>query len=223
VTVHAPEPADPGRRTARAGAPLTARGDAKREKILEAAAAVLARSGYSGAGLAEIASLAGTHAGSLYYYFDSREELVEAVLTRGVHAIHHHVLDELEALGEHADPEARLATAIHAHIEYMLQRSDFALAGVRAIGQVPEDINRNLVKHQRTYGRMFGELIEAAAAQGRLDPSVDLAAVRMLIIGAANWTAEWFRPDGSSSAEEVAGLLTRMVFDGLRRPPRPCP
>jgi AcrR family transcriptional regulator len=202
-------------RSPKGGTRLTARGEGKREKILGAAAQVLARTGYAGSTLAEIAALAGTHAGSLYYYFESREALVEEVLARGVHSAHAYTASAVEALPAGATSRERLTTAITAHIEFMLERSDYALAGVRAIGQVPEDIDAAVVEHQRAYGRFFAELMEAAAADGFIDGGVDLAAARMLVIGSANWTPEWFHPEGSSSAEEVAALLARMVFEGL--------
>lgn len=203
-------------RSPRGSAPLTARGDAKREKILDAAAAVLAQSGYAGATLAEIAALAGTHAGSLYYYFASREDLVTEVLIRGVSDIHRFVALQLDAMAEDATSQARLSAAIAAHIEYMLERSNYALAGVRAVGQVPEVIGRKVIEHNRAYGRLFAELIDRAAADGFIDASVDLAAARMLIVGSANWTAEWFHTDGHATPESVAALLVRMVFEGLR-------
>src|SRR5690242_10810093 len=53
---------------------------ARRQRILDAAARALAEQGYSEAKLSDIAEEAGTHAGSLYYYFPSREHLMEEVL-----------------------------------------------------------------------------------------------------------------------------------------------
>jgi hypothetical protein len=50
---------------------------------------------------------------------------------------------------------------------------------------------------------------------GELDPKVDRSALRMLLIGAANYTPEWYRRDGSSSVEEIADLLVRLVFRGV--------
>ena len=45
---------------------------------------MLARRGYAGTMLAEVAEEAATQSGSLYYHFDSREELIEEVLQQGV-------------------------------------------------------------------------------------------------------------------------------------------
>jgi TetR/AcrR family transcriptional repressor of nem operon len=57
------------------GTPSDARG-----KILEAAASLLEHRGYSALGVAEICKAARVPKGSFYYYFDSKEALVVAVI-----------------------------------------------------------------------------------------------------------------------------------------------
>ncbi|MFV0526671.1 MAG: TetR/AcrR family transcriptional regulator [Acidimicrobiales bacterium] len=195
--------------------PVTARGEDKRARIIEAAGLLLAAQGYAGTTLADIAKAAGTFAGSLYYHFESREELAIEVLTQGVVVAIDHTTNALDALPADASARLRLETAIRAHVESILHRSPAALAAARAIGQLPPAVAVPVAEAFRDYGRIFAGLFEAAAAEGSIDPSVDLSAVRMLVVGAANWSAEWFDPDGSASAEDVAGLLCRMVFGGL--------
>ena len=51
---------------------------------------------------------------------------------------------------------------------------------------------------------------------GLLRDDVELAAMRMAILGALNWTVEWYRP-GVASAERMAKDIGTMVLDGLRR------
>lgn len=202
---------------------LTAKGEEKRARILQVAAELLAERGYAGTTLADIAAAAGTQAGSLYYHFDSREQLAEIVLTTGARAAMAHTVAAVEALPERATARRRLETAITAHVEFMLERSPAALAGARAVGQLPAAVDAPLQKVFRVYGRFFAALLDAAVADGFIDPGVDVSAVRMLVVGAANWTTEWFSPRGSLSAEEIAKLLCRMIFDGLgtgRRAPK---
>jgi AcrR family transcriptional regulator len=204
--------------------PLTARGEDKRKRILEAAGELLATKGYAGTSLADIAAAAGTFAGSLYYHFDSREQLATEVLTSGVRAAMEHTRAAVDDLPANATARRRLETAITAHVAFMLERSPAALAGARAVGQLPPAVAKPLNALFRAYGEYFAGLFEAAVAEGAIDPGVDLSAARMLVVGAANWTAEWFDPGGSSSAEEIGQLLCRLTFDGVgsgrRRPVR---
>ena len=51
-----------------------------RERILDAAAHVLSRKGYAGTRLTDVADQAGLQAPAIYYYFPSREDLIEEVM-----------------------------------------------------------------------------------------------------------------------------------------------
>ena len=72
----------------------------------------------------------------------------------------------------------------------------------------------------RRYGKFYDQLIAAAMASGELDPSVDRSALRMLVVGAINWAPEWYRASGTSTPDEVAGLLLRMMVRGVGLRPR---
>jgi TetR/AcrR family transcriptional regulator, cholesterol catabolism regulator len=193
----------------------TPRGERKREQILHAAAKVLAARGYVGATLTAIAEEAGTQAGSIYYHFTSREELIEEVLLRGVALSHAHSRAALGALPAGSDAASRLGAALQAHLCFQVEVSDYARAAARSTKQVPPDMQVRINSEFRAYGRFFDRLIGAAMREGFIDSTVDRSALRMLIIGAANWTPEWYRPDGDSSANEIADLLVRLVFKGV--------
>src|SRR5206468_11098090 len=75
------------RSPARKGAPAMngngielTKSDATRRRILDAAALVMSREGFAGTKLSDIASEADVKIATLYYYFPSREDLVQAVL-----------------------------------------------------------------------------------------------------------------------------------------------
>lgn len=55
---------------------------ARREQILTAAADCFRRKGYHGAGMAEIAKIAGMSAGHMYHYFDNKEAIIESIIQR---------------------------------------------------------------------------------------------------------------------------------------------
>lgn len=205
-----PSAAAPGDR-----GPLTPRGEQKRTQILDAAAEVIAERGYAGTTLAEIAARAGTHAGSLYYHFASREELVEEVLQRGVRLAHAHVRAAVAALPDGTSARDRLSAAVREHLRFQLETSSYARAAARATGNVPDDMRARINASFRLYGRYLDGLVADAVQAGAVDPAVDRHALRMLVIGAANWAPEWFRPDGALSAEQVADLLDRMLFRGV--------
>jgi TetR/AcrR family transcriptional regulator, cholesterol catabolism regulator len=191
------------------------RGELKRKQILDAAAKVLARRGYIGAQLSEIAEEAGTQSGSLYYHFESREQLIEEVLHEGVRLSFARARGVVEAMQQEATPLDRLTAALRAHLKFQLVESDYARAVSRSIGESPEEMWKRVNDKFRAYGRFFDGLIQAAMKSGEIDSRVDRSALRMLLIGAANYTPEWYRRGGSSSVEEIADLLVRLVLRGV--------
>jgi AcrR family transcriptional regulator len=194
----------------------TARGALKREQILDAAAKVFARNGYAGTNLSEIAEEVGSAgAGSLYYHFKSREHLVEEVLRRGVRIAFEQSRGAVAALPATASPLERLKAAIRAQMLAVVVLSDYARATVRSTGQVPAEVWDTINADFRRYGKFYDELIAAAMESGEVDAKIDRSALRMLIAGAINWAPEWFREGGTSSADEVADLLVRMVVQGV--------
>src|ERR1700742_3453915 len=64
--------------------PSPSKGDRTRRRLLDAAAAEVARHGRAGASLTAIAAAAGLKLGSIYFHFGSRDQLIDAMLEEGV-------------------------------------------------------------------------------------------------------------------------------------------
>jgi AcrR family transcriptional regulator len=186
-----------------------------RQRILDAAAKVFRDQGYANARLSDIAELAGMQAGSLYYHFDGREELVAEILRLGIETSWQHVRDALELLPEDASPLDRVAAAIRAHTLSVLKISDYASAQARIVGQVPAEVLKGHLADQRRYGNYWNTLIQSAVDAGELRPDIDLFVARMLVLGALNWTAEWYRPSRARPAEAIAEEAVALFLRGL--------
>lgn len=191
-----------------------------RERILDAAAKVLNRNGYAGTRLSDIAELAQVQAPALYYYFTSREELIEEVVTLGMARALSHVSDAVAALPPEASGLDRICAAVGAHLEVVLRLSDYASAAIRNGPQLPTDMRERQLIEQRKYGDVWRALIDDARARGEIHPDLDPRAARMLIIGGLNWATEWWNPNRGSlrTVIHTAQLLTRQ---GLAAPPPP--
>ena len=186
---------------------------------LDAAANVLAKRGYAGTTLAEIAEGAGTLAGSFYYHFESREQLVAEVLMHGMEQALLRLKTAVASVGPNGTARERLEIAIRTHLAFVVEESAYALAGVKNFGQLPEEISIKVLVVDREVARLMGMLFAEAAAEGAIDPSVNLGALRLLMLGATNWAAEWYRPGGAVTAQQLADLIVRLLFDGVS--PRP--
>lgn len=185
-----------------------------RRRVLRAAAKVFRQQGYTAASLREIAQSAGMQAGSLYYHFESKEDLAEAVMDEGVSAARRSAEQALAGLGEQGDALAAIEAAFRGHLAYLLEESDFAVATLRMLHQTPEAIRKRHTRKQRQFGRFYARLFEQARSEGLIQEDFDLSAMRMLLLGALNWSPEWFE-EGRLSAEELVSQLSRMMRHGL--------
>jgi len=188
--------------------------DRTRLRILHAAAKAFRQNGYAASSLRDIAESADMQAGSLYYHFDSKEVLAEAVMDEGVLGARHAAAAEVEALGLDANPLDKIEAAFRGHLAYLLDEADFAVATLRMLHQTPDAIRIRHLRKQRAFGRFYAQLFEDARDAGFIRPEFDLSALRMLLLGALNWSPEWFHADRLPPAE-LARQLSRMFLHGV--------
>src|ERR1041384_2513942 len=193
--------------------PRTRKSEETRARLLDAAARVFRDKGYAGARLSDIAEAADMHTPGVYYYFPSKEDLVEEVLRAGVARAAAFVEQRVAAVPDGGSALDRLRAAIEGHVLMVLEIGDYTSANIRIFGQLPADIRRRHLAQQRAYGDLWRSLLEGARAAGELRPDLDLSVVRMLILGALNWTVEWYRP-GAQTVAEVARNATTMICEG---------
>jgi AcrR family transcriptional regulator len=193
--------------------------DRTRQRVLDAAAWLFRQNGYAAVTLKDIAARAELQAGSLYYHFDTKEDLVDAVLSAGVEAAFAATRESVEALGPGADPVARLRVAVAAHLRVVLSEHAYASANLRILGQVPDATRERHLARQRAYGAFWRGLFEDAARAGAIRRDLDLSVLRMLALGALNWSVEWYREGGRTPAE-IAAHASTMLLDGVVVAPR---
>lgn len=192
------------------------RASATRQRILDIAARQFRERGYAGVSLRSIAFEAGMKAGSLYYHFASREEIVTEVLDVGIELVHDSVARVLDEAGEDTPPEHVLQAAMARHLRAFLTFSDYTSANVRIFGQVPESVRQANLPARRRYEGLWDEILEWLRRAGALRRDVDLQALRLFLLGAMNSTLEWFDPrrgNIESIAESYAGFVLHGVLD----------
>ena len=202
---------------AEAAGPKSAR---TRERILSAAAHVLSRKGYAGTRLADVADQANVQAPAIYYYFASREALVEEVMWTGIARMRQHLGQVLAALPPATGPMGRIDAAVAAHLRYALDISDYTTAAVRNAGQVPEYIRIRYADEAAKYGEIWRGLLHDAAQAGLLRRDLEPLAARMLILGALNWAAEWWNPR-RGSLDTLVRTAQTLVRSALSAGPGP--
>lgn len=95
--------------------------DAANERVLRAAARLFREKGFAATTVREIAAAAGMLPGSLHYRYKSKDEILLALMERGVRA----TIDAVEeAVEGEPDPIERLRLGIRAHLKLLLSGED---------------------------------------------------------------------------------------------------
>jgi len=76
-------------------------------------------------------------------------------------------------------------------------------------------VEREALARRREFDHLVAGLVTQAAAEGDLRSDVDPAVAARLLFGMVNSLIEWYRPRGPA-AEELAGTVITVAFDGLR-------
>lgn len=190
------------------------RGAVGRDGVLNVAARLFREQGYGSVSLRKLAEAAGIKAGSIYYHFGSKDEIVAAVLDAGIQVVHESMRQAVSALPEGTGAEEILRTTIRAHLRALLDASDYSSANVRIFGQVPQSVRDANLPTRRAYEAEWDRLLSQLQDNGALKSDVDIRRLRMMLIGALNATLEWFDPD-RGSAEALSRTYADVFLNGI--------
>ena len=213
-TIEAFEPPDAALSTS--GRPLTKRGEATRRRLLEAAEAVFAASGYHEASIVKITEHAGIGLGTFYLYFDGKQQIFEELVV------------DLNRRVRHAMAEA-MATA-HSRIE--AERAGFegffrftaAHPALYRIVREAEFVSPEMLRlHYTRIVAGYEAGLRAAQGQGEGDAALDPEVTAWALMGAGELIGMryllWERDaDGAPPAEiptEVVDHMMRFIRNAL--------
>jgi len=180
------------------------RQDNRRQLLRDAAAALFRERGFHATSMRDIARASGMLSGSIYYHFASKEDLLLDVYEEGVRRITERV-EKMVAL-QHS-PMARLRAACVAHVDMLLEQSDYAQVIIRVLPQdVPEAAER-MIALRDGYEMIFQTLINALSLQDEARRRW----FRLALLGALNWSHAWYRTGRETPQAIADGFLDLFV------------
>ena len=186
------------------------RSEARRTEILRAASRVFRRRGLAAAGMREIAEEADVSPGILYYYFSGKDEILLFCQERTLE----HMLAAVEAARAlPASSAERLRGVLQAHVHAMLDELEGATAHLE-VEALPEAMRAPVMDKRDRYERAVRALVAEGIKRGEF-ARADAALVTRAMLGAVNWSARWFRPDGPQTSAAVAQSLSDYLVKGL--------
>ncbi len=195
--------------------PAALKGDATRGQILNSAAHLFRDQGYSATTVREIAAKARITAGSIYYHFASKDEILLEVLNVGMRMVSDNVRLEVARLPANASVREKIATAVRGHLVGLLANGDFTSANIRIYEQVPQAIKKRHRVIRQEYGDYWDNLIAEAIASGEIRGDLPRSIIRLFIVGALNFTINWYNPE-KGEIGNFADHINRMILSGLQ-------
>lgn len=190
------------------------RNEARRLEILHAAARAFRRLGLSAVGMRDIAEEANLSPGNLYHYFRGKDEILVFCQQRTLEQL----IETVDGVRRSGAPVAtQLRDVIRAHVHCMLGEMEGATAHFE-VEALPEELRAPIIAQRDAYERAIRDLVVQGVERKEFAPC-DAVLVTRAVLGAVNWTARWYRPDGTRSAEEIANLMADYLVRGLQAAP----
>jgi AcrR family transcriptional regulator len=180
---------------------------------------MFSQKGYAATTLDDIARKAGIHAPNLYYYFENKDAIVEALLkfrTEQLQAAANEVLEELRG----ASPLEQLKGLVRRFIADMTHRTEFGRAFEKIYDQVSPELRKRSLAAPRAFARVWERLIGEAIAAGELRSDVSPRLFRLALIGSMRWMNDWYKPGGPNTPEEIADEFITIFLEGAALAPR---
>jgi AcrR family transcriptional regulator len=187
-----------------------------REAIIDVAVRLFGEKGYNATTMRDIAQAVGILPGSLYAHIDSKETLLIEIVETGIERFL--LIDRLLTASDES-PVERMRIAICEHIKAVAEHPERTLVVFHQWRFLSGPNRARAVAMRRRYAKAFMRIVNDGIAGGDFNPKLDPRITVFAILGALNWTPEWYSPSGPESAEVIGRKMADSLIHGLRATP----
>lgn len=188
--------------------PVSLEEDSRRNELIAKSARLFREKGYDKTTVRDIAAAVGMQAGSWFYHFKSKQEILIAVMEQGLARS----LQEIEQISMQAlPPREAFRALVQTHIKTLLApNNDFIPVLLYETRSLDDDARARIVAMTDRYEAIWDEVIEALQQSGDWTGPTTLD--RLFLFGALNWTTQWFRPGAGISIEDLADQAVQFLL-----------
>jgi TetR/AcrR family transcriptional regulator, cholesterol catabolism regulator len=184
----------------------------RREELIDAAVRVFANKGYEATSTQEIAEELGVLKGSIYYYIDSKEDLLFSVV-QSVHDDMGRNLDRAKA--RTGAVEERIRGYFEDLLRLTIDRLDYSTVFYNDFRRLSEEHQSIVIKRRDEYERYLVDLLREGQRSGAVRDDVDSKLMALSTLTMATLIYRWYKPGGSFTPDEVVEGYSRVVMSGL--------
>jgi len=183
-----------------------------RQEILRTAARLFQQRGYDATSMNDVAAALKLSKGGLYHHFESKDEILFNLMDHAMAVTQQRVIDPVRSV---ADPEERLRKLIRLQIELVLSSRDREITVMLHENHpLPPSLRRRINSRKKDYVHFVENLIAEVQRVKQSRGGVNPRAAAFALLGMINWLYQWYKPEGSLKAEELARQYTTIFFTG---------
>ncbi len=181
---------------------------------MRAAGRLFHEKGYSATTIRDIAGAVDMQSGSPFYHFKSKHDMLRAVVLEGMNTINTAVA---RAAATGKSPRATFEAMLRAHLDQLLGSAgrDFAATLLHESRHLDREAQAEVVALKDRYETMWQQALKDLKQVGLI--ADDSPVARLFLMGALNWTVQWYRPDGARSVAQIARQFARLLIDEAPR------
>ena len=188
--------------------------DSRRE-ILRAAARLFHRKGYDATSMSDVAAALKLSKGGLYHHFQSKDEILFDLMDHAMQITQERVMHPVVGI---ADPEERLRALIRRHVELVLSPADREITVMLHENHpLPPSLRKRINLRKKNYVHFVENLVADVRRMRRSQSAITPRAATFALLGMINWIYQWYRPEGTLNAEQLARQFTEIFFAGAFR------
>lgn len=194
------------------GADANGKSQRRRQELIDAAAEIFQDKGYEAASIQDVADALGILKGSVYYYIDSKEDLLFAAIQE----VHESALANMAVIRElDADPLTLIRLFIESHVKHVSDNLVKATVFFHDFRSLDPERRSYIVSERDTYDAFLRELIARGQREGLICKDIDPKLATLAMLGMMNWTYQWYRVDGGMDPATIGREFADFVLAGL--------
>jgi TetR/AcrR family transcriptional regulator, cholesterol catabolism regulator len=191
----------------------TQKGLERAQEIYLIAAQMFVEKGVESTSLADIAKALNITKAALYYYFESKQELLYRIVELGLDNVKNEVLDPAREI---KDAEERLKFIILNHARLAAEGNHAVIIVSHEMNSLSFSQRESVLYRRREYFDFVRDTLVEIQTAAKLN-KIDMTTATFTLFGMILWLSRWYRANGKLSVENVCEDVCRMALNGLLR------
>lgn len=182
-------------------------------EIMEASVKLFAKKGYHATSISDISEAVGLGRGALYYYIQSKEDLLWEIHNWRVDPL---LQATIQLEQQPLTPEEKLRALSRQLIETITTYLPYMIVFYREIGALSPERFAKLVEKRRAYEDSIERILREGVRRGDWEIENPRMCV-LAFLGMYNWTFQWYNPQGPMKPDEIADTFFQLFLNGIKR------